>query len=233
MRQFTIIILLAIALVQNGCKSTSQASGAPTDNPSVNASVDVEAVPSEADTRSVAVGEPQNNSAVGLIIGSTLGGEPGIYISKQMDIQAEEIGKTELEGARILRVGEGIKITFDGSVMFAKNSARLSATSQRSLKRVGDVLVKYPHTKLVIEGHTDGSGSAKHNKALSAQRANAVAKYLAQQNVDQKRVSTTAYGEEQPLFSNDTEKGRMQNRRVELIIIADDEFKAEAKSKYK
>lgn len=182
-------------------------------------------------TRSITVGDPQNNSAVALIIGSDVGGDEGIYISKQMDIQATDMGVTELKGVKILRVGEGIKVTFDGNLMFKKNSSNLSAESRKSLDRLAETLVKYDNTRIVIEGHTDGIGSVMHNQILSEKRAEAVATHLSMRQVLPKRIKIAGYGESQPLFANTTEEGRVQNRRVELIIIADEKLREEAKNK--
>jgi len=225
---FTVLCAGVALAVMQGCKSQSTMAQAG-DDPAT----DVEIVPtSEPDMRSVSVGEPQDNSAVALLLGSTLGGDPGLYISKQMDVQAEDLGRQEMEGVRIVRMGEGIKLTFDGSIMFAKNSSTLSASSKKSLDRIAASLVKYPYRRVVIEGHTDGTGSVKHNQTLSEQRAEAVAAYLGTQKVERAKIDIKGYGEKQPLFSNDSAQGRKQNRRVEIVILADDRLRDEAKSKF-
>lgn len=216
---------VAFGIGLQGCRSSSAGASAP--------SADVEAVPvREPDVRSVTVGEPQDNSAVALILGSALGGEPGLYISRQMDVQAEDLGRQPMDGVRIVRMGEGIKVTFDGSIMFAENSSALSARSKKSLDHIAASLVKYPYRKVVIEGHTDGTGTGKRNKALSEKRAGAVAAYLSAQKVERARIDIVGYGEKQPLFSNDTPEGRKQNRRVEIVILADDRLREEAKTKF-
>jgi outer membrane protein OmpA-like peptidoglycan-associated protein len=215
---FVMIGLLALA-----CKSSSPTTGS-------TASVNSQARITEEPTRSITVGDPQNNSAVALIIGSDIGGNEGIYISKQMDIQAIDMGEANLKGVKILRVGEGIKVTFDGNLMFKKNSSRLSEQSKKNLDRLAGTLVKYDKTKLIIEGHTDGTGSTIHNQILSEERANAVALYLSTKKIDPDRIKVAGYGETQPLFANTTEAGRIQNRRVELVIIADEKLRREASS---
>jgi outer membrane protein OmpA-like peptidoglycan-associated protein len=223
---YTVICWGAALVALQGCKSSASTMA------SAEPAADVEVVPtSEPDVRSVAVGEPQKNSAVALILGSTLGGDPGLYISKQMDIQAEDLGQQEMEGVRIVRMGEGIKITFDGGIMFAENSTALSASSKKSLDRIAASLVKYPYRRVVIEGHTDGTGSSKHNQALSEKRANAVSAYLGTQRVDRSKIDIVGYGEKQPLFANDSAQGRKQNRRVEIVILADDHLREEARGK--
>jgi outer membrane protein OmpA-like peptidoglycan-associated protein len=76
-----------------------------------------------------------------------------------------------------------------------------------------------PNTTAVIEGHTDSKGPANYNLTLSKARANAVKTYLLQEyGIDAKRLTTTGYGESQPVASNDTVQGRQNNRRVIATI---------------
>lgn len=70
-----------------------------------------------------------------------------------------------------------------------------------------------------LAGHTDSTGDADYNQQLSMMRTNSVAAYLVSSNLYQARLQTIAFGETQPVASNDTEDGRHQNRRVELPII--------------
>ena len=145
---------------------------------------DVSPRPANATERSVASGEPQKNTAVALILNNSIGGDEGTYISKQMDDQALDIGKEELKGGKILRLGEGIKITYDGGVMFQKNSSKLTEVSKNDLRRISQTLSQHNNTRLVIEGHTDGSGSGKDNLALSRARAKAVADFFLAEKFD-------------------------------------------------
>ena len=222
----TAIIVLSISVL--GCKSSNTATS--TVDVSIPDNDRVASASTSEKVQTVTVGDPQNNSAVALILGSDVGGSEGVYISRQMDIQASDLGKGQMRGMRILRVGEGIKITCDGNLMFTKNSSVLSDDSKKSLDQISIALKKYNNTKLVIEGHTDGSGSATHNHVLSEQRAQAVANYLTSQQVAAGRIKVIGRGESQPLFANKTEEGRRQNRRVEIVILADDALKKEAKS---
>jgi len=124
--------------------------------------------------RTVSTGEPQKNTAVAIILAHDIGGDEGMYISKQMDAQALEIGKEKLTAGQIVRIGEGIKITYDGSAMFAKNTYILTEATKKDLRRIAATLTAYNNTKLIIEGHTDGTGSEKNNLHLSRARAQAV-----------------------------------------------------------
>jgi outer membrane protein OmpA-like peptidoglycan-associated protein len=179
--------------------------------------------------RTVSTGEPQKNTAVAIILAHDIGGDEGMYISKQMDAQALEIGKEKLTAGQIVRIGEGIKITYDGSAMFAKNTYILTEATKKDLRRIAATLTAYNNTKLIIEGHTDGTGSEKNNLHLSRARAQAVADFLASEKFDKSKIEVMPYGEQQPLFSNATEEGRRQNRRIEIVIIADENLRDLAK----
>ncbi len=101
-------------------------------------------------------------------------------------------------------------------VNFKTASAQLLAESRLILDNVADILAV--HTKLIIEigGHTDSSGAADINMALSQRRAEAVRDYLLVKGISAKTLSAKGYGETQPLSENATAKGRKINRRVEL-----------------
>ena len=160
------------------------------------------------------IGKGSNNTAVGAIIGAGVGGAAGAIIGHHMDKQAEEL-KADLKGAKVERVGEGIKITFDSGLMFDLDSYVLSPTTKGNLTALAKTLNKYEDTHILIEGHTDKSGKDEYNMELSKKRAQAVASYLETLNVKSSRVTTMGYGETQPISVNDAE-----NRRVEVAIFA-------------
>ena len=74
-----------------------------------------------------------------------------------------------------------------------------------------------PDWNITIEGHTDSTSSPEHNQQLSERRAASVKSYLQSAGIDPSRLKTAGYGATKPVTSNDTELGRAQNRRVELI----------------
>ena len=84
--------------------------------------------------------------------------------------------------------------------------------------QVADVLKEYNQTYIDVYGHTDSNGSDAYNQTLSERRASAVAGYLTTHGVQSARIGTRGFGETQPIASNDTEAGRAQNRRVEIVI---------------
>ena len=173
------------------------------------------------------IGHKAGNTAVGAILGAAIGGAAGAYIGHYMDKQAAEIEK-DLQGAKVERVGEGIKITFDSGILFDVNKAELKPASKDNLAKLGAILNKYPDTNILLEGHTDATGSEEWNLELSKLRSQSVANYLAGQQVMETRFTIMGYGESQPIASNDTADGRAQNRRVEVAIYANDKLKKAA-----
>jgi outer membrane protein OmpA-like peptidoglycan-associated protein len=174
------------------------------------------------------IGKATGNTAAGTIIGAVVGGAAGAIIGDYMDRQAREM-EQDLEGARIERIGEGIKITFGGGILFDFDRADLRPEAQAELTKLGRILNKYDDTNVMVEGHTDATGSDQYNMDLSVRRASSVGTYLAAQNVTRDRLSAVGFGELKPIASNDTDDGRQQNRRVEVAIWANDELKDAAK----
>jgi outer membrane protein OmpA-like peptidoglycan-associated protein len=111
----------------------------------------------------------------------------------------------------------GLVLTL-GNVLFATGRADLNAGGTDSLNKLVAFLNQYPDRNIMIEGHTDNVGSDASNLALSERRAGSVHTYLLQQGVGSQRISSSGLGESQPIADNDTDAGRQQNRRVEIII---------------
>ncbi|MCX5800822.1 MAG: OmpA family protein [Candidatus Eisenbacteria bacterium] len=176
------------------------------------------------------IGHKAGNTAVGAILGAAVGGAAGAYIGNYMDKQAAEM-EQDLAGAKIERVGEGIKVTFDSGLLFDVDKSTLRTASQEQLSKLAVILNKYPDTSILLEGHTDSTGTAEHNLQLSRSRSDSVASYLTSLGVNPARFSITGYGEDQPIAANSTIEGRQANRRVEVAIFANDKLKEVAKSK--
>jgi outer membrane protein OmpA-like peptidoglycan-associated protein len=173
------------------------------------------------------IGKQAGNTAVGAILGAAIGGAAGAHIGRQMDKQAEEI-RRDLAGAKVERVGEGIKVTFDSGILFDIDKAALRPEARANLDHLAVILKKYADTDILIEGHTDSQGSEEHNLGLSRNRAQSVSNHLAGLGVATARFSIMGYGEGQPVASNESAEGRQQNRRVELAIMANNKMKNEA-----
>jgi outer membrane protein OmpA-like peptidoglycan-associated protein len=174
------------------------------------------------------IGKQAGNTAVGAIIGAAIGGAAGAYIGNYMDKQAAEMER-DIEGARIERVGEGIKITFDSGILFDVNKATLKPASRDNLTELARILNKYEDTHILLEGHTDATGSEEYNLELSRKRSQSVSNYLAELQVSPTRFTIMGYGEDQPIAGNESVEGRQRNRRVEVAIYANDKLKKVAK----
>jgi outer membrane protein OmpA-like peptidoglycan-associated protein len=173
------------------------------------------------------IGHQSGNTAVGAIIGAAVGGAAGAYIGNYMDKQAEEI-QADLEGAKVERIGEGIKITFESGLLFRVAKWDVDPAAQQNLQDLAAILNKYEDTNILIEGHTDADGTDESNQTLSERRASSVAVFLSGQGVANGRMRTVGYGETQPVADNSTPDGKAMNRRVEVAIWANDKLKKAA-----
>ncbi|WP_235861251.1 OmpA family protein [Pontibacter flavimaris] len=175
------------------------------------------------------IGNRLGNTAAGAIVGAAVGGATGAVIGRRMDKQAEELEKS-MENANVERVGEAIRVNFDSGILFAVNSAELSASAKQDIQKLAKTLQEYQGTDVIIEGHTDNTGSYELNQKLSERRAASVAAYARSLGVDGARLQAKGYSYDQPIADNSTVEGRKQNRRVEIIIVANEELKEAAES---
>ncbi|MDH3255259.1 MAG: OmpA family protein [Acidobacteriota bacterium] len=151
----------------------------------------------------------------GAAIGAGIGAGVGLYMDRQEERLARIPGTTvERLGARV------ILVRFDSKVLFAVDSALIGQDGQQRLGQVASVLNDFPKTAVVIQGHTDSTGSEEHNQGLSERRATAVRNDLAGRGVAASRMTALGYGEGYPLASNETPDGRARNRRVEILLKA-------------
>ncbi|WP_428659018.1 OmpA family protein [Runella sp.] len=176
------------------------------------------------------IGKNNKNTAIGAIIGATVGGAAGAVIGNHMDKQAEKLREDLGSVARVERVGEGVKLTFDNALLFDFGSFLLRSETQESLRNMAQTLKKDQQTHLLVEGHTDNVGSAEFNRELSDKRAQAVSNFLVAEGVSTERFKVIGQGEANPIATNSTEVGRQQNRRVEIGLYASDEMKKSAQN---
>jgi OmpA-OmpF porin, OOP family len=104
------------------------------------------------------------------------------------------------------------------NIFFATGSAKLLAKSNKSLNEVAKIMTENPTLKLDVEGHTDNTGKTDKNLSLSESRAAAVKAYLVSKGIDESRLASAGYGQDQPVADNKTAAGRAKNRRVELKL---------------
>jgi outer membrane protein OmpA-like peptidoglycan-associated protein len=173
------------------------------------------------------IGHSAGNTALGAIIGGAVGGTAGALIGHKMDKQAAEIKQT-VPGATVVRQGEGILVKFDSGILFDIDKTNLKAAAQTNLHNLAASLKSNPQTNITIIGHTDTTGTADHNMDLSIRRAQSVRSFLVADNVSSSRLTTMGKGSTEPIASNATAAGRTQNRRVEIVIVANDQMKQQA-----
>lgn len=154
-----------------------------------------------------------------ILAGAAIGAAIGAGVGAYMDHQEERFGR--IPGTTVERVSDDtLLVHFDSDVLFDVDSAILDPASRGTLSEVGSVLTEYPKTAVVIQGHTDSTGSEAHNQELSERRATSVYNYLVGRGVAPDRMTALGHGEAFPVASNDTESGRQQNRRVDVLLKA-------------
>src|SRR5690606_40516368 len=123
------------------------------------------------------------------------------------------------------RVGEGIVVTFESGLLFPYDSDQLLPAGQQNLSNLATSLQRYPETEVLIIGHTDSAGSDAYNQGLSERRASSAANVLSGYGIPRDRIRTMGRGESEPVADNTTEWGAQQNRRVEVVIYASEEYR--------
>ncbi|HEX2253843.1 MAG TPA: OmpA family protein [Thermoanaerobaculia bacterium] len=151
----------------------------------------------------------------GAAVGAVTGGSVGWY----MDRQEERLAR--IPGTTVERVSEDtLMVHFDSDILFDVDSAVLDGGSRGTLDQVASVIAEYPKTAVVVQGHTDSTGSETHNQQLSERRAQSVHNYLVGRGISTGRMTALGYGESMPVAANDTDYGRQQNRRVDILLKA-------------
>ena len=156
----------------------------------------------------------------GAAIGAGIGGGIGAAVGYNWGAVKEKLGiATKGSGVDVSEQADGsLKVNVPGSVSFPSGSAALSPSLYPTLERIAATLNEYPKTTVTVVGYTDSVGTAESNRDLSHRRANAVAQYLGQHGVAADRILVESRGEENPVASNDSESGRAQNSRVEMLV---------------
>lgn len=149
----------------------------------------------------------------------TLTGTSGIEQESGIEIiGAEKAIERVLVDLKAEETATELKLMLDASVLFDFDQANIKPDVETSLYSVLTVIEEYPSAKVRIEGHTDNVGDDAYNMILSEKRAKAVKNWLIEHGCSADRLVTIGFGESKPIASNDTEEGRQQNRRVEIII---------------
>jgi outer membrane protein OmpA-like peptidoglycan-associated protein len=152
----------------------------------------------------------KKGALIGLGVGALAGGSVGLYLDKQ---------KKELEKiAEVKKTENGLLVQMKNDILFDTGSDGVKAEGVSDLAKMGDILAKYSDDQVRIEGHTDSSGDAAKNQALSERRAQAVKTVLVSRGVQEQQITVVGLGETKPVADNASPDGRSKNRRVELHI---------------
>jgi len=154
------------------------------------------------------------------IVGGVAGGSVGYYMDSQKKDFEKQL-KDEIQSGAILvekLPQDVLMITMTAQTSFDVNSTQIKPGFYSTMDKIASIVNKYGKTHLSLVGHTDSTGSNAYNKTLSENRAASVMSYLQNKGVIQQRLSAYGMGEDKPRASNNTEAGRAQNRRVEIII---------------
>ncbi|GAB4347312.1 MAG: OmpA family protein [Candidatus Abyssubacteria bacterium] len=161
------------------------------------------------------IGHQSDHAIEGAVIGGAAGALAGGLIGAQLDKQQEELSQI----AEVERPSEEeLVVVLREKILFDVNEYSLKPGAQDNLSQIAQVLAKYPDFNILVEGHTDSTGTETYNQWLSEKRAQSVADYLIAQGLYSARIQVIGYGETRPVATNDTPEGRQQNRRVELHI---------------
>ena len=155
------------------------------------------------------------NVARGVAVGGIVGGLGGAILDEQQRALERSL---QGSGSTVNNNGQFLTVTMPGAILFATDSATVSASGAQHIASISRNLQQYPNSMAQVVGHTDSTGSVAHNQDLSERRARTVADQLVWNGVQRARVTSSGRGPHQPVATNATPEGRAQNRRVEIFI---------------
>ena len=126
------------------------------------------------------------------------------------------------QDAVAVAIGDKVKITLDGSALFASGRSELTTQADKIFADMLRTFQRYPNYMIKISGHTDNvpisTAKFSSNWELSAIRATTVLRFFAERGIDARRLTATGYADLFPIDHSDTSDGRARNRRVEFVL---------------
>jgi outer membrane protein OmpA-like peptidoglycan-associated protein len=110
-------------------------------------------------------------------------------------------------------------VAISGGILFAFDSAKVNPGAEAIVSKIAGMMEDHPTLELAVVGYTDNTGDFNYNLGLSKRRADAIVNLLVKDGIAKDRLAGVGVGPLNPIASNDTEQGRAENRRVELVII--------------
>jgi outer membrane protein OmpA-like peptidoglycan-associated protein len=216
-RKTLVLILIAVFVAACATTNDSQTSSSTDPNRKTKRGAIIGAV--VGGVAGAVIGNQSGNNRTGAAVGAAAGAAAGAAIGRRMDKQEQEL--RQIEGVEVTRPSEGeIEVRLTNDILFDHNSSALRSASRSTLNELATNFAQYPDNQIIVEGHTDSTGTDAYNQRLSEQRAGNVADYLIDRGVPARNVVVYGYGESDPKSSNDTAEGRQINRRVEIHIRA-------------
>lgn len=155
------------------------------------------------------------NAAVGAAAGAIVGTAIGSVLGDQKKDLDASMANNEID---VVNTGTQLIVVLPQGILFDSDSATVKSSLNAELSALAANLQKYPSSTVSIYGHTDNTGTAEHNLALSQRRADAVKAQFVANGVSGGRLTAVGKGEDSPVASNLTEEGKAENRRVEIVI---------------
>ena len=140
-----------------------------------------------------------------------------LFYSDNFSLKEKTDAEPYLKDVALMPIEVGKSVILK-NIFFASNKFDLQTESKAELEKLLAFLSQNKNVKISIDGHTDNSGSSKHNLELSENRAKAVYDYLVSKGIDANRLSYKGFGETKPIADNTTDEGKQQNRRTEITI---------------
>jgi OmpA-OmpF porin, OOP family len=149
--------------------------------------------------------------------GAVLGGALGYFFCREKEVAPPPVAAAPAPKPVAPPPPPPPPVSLEGT-NFDFNKATLRPEAIVKLDHAAQVLTDNAGIKVNVEGHTDSVGSDSYNQSLSERRSKSVVDYLVGKGIDASRMMPTGYGESRPVATNDTDEGRAQNRRVDLIV---------------
>ncbi|OGW17279.1 MAG: hypothetical protein A3G93_05295 [Nitrospinae bacterium RIFCSPLOWO2_12_FULL_45_22] len=221
------VFLISLALITHGCAGMKKwqkgaligaASGSV-----IGAGIGAAAAPSDREREEAAIG-----AGIGAVIGGIVGGIIGIMTAEEAPPPPPEVEEAppsplppkveEAPPSPPPPPAPPKRMVFQ-NIQFDFDKSTIKPESMPILKEVVDYLKDNPSVELSIEGHACWIGPDTYNQKLSERRTESIKNYLITEDIEENRLMTKGFGEENPVADNETSEGRMLNRRVEFKII--------------
>ncbi len=214
MKKLVLATLIATVAI-TGCSTTNPYTGEQQTAKATTGSVIGAVAGAAVGAASSSSGDRKKGILIGAASGAAVGGGIGYY----MDVQEAELREQlQASGITVARQGDNIILNMPNEITFRVNETTLDSRAALALRNVATVVTEYDETMLNVLGHTDSTGAASYNQELSQRRANEVRSQLIGEGVSPSRIVAVGRGESSPIADNNTEQGRAENRRVEIVL---------------